>query len=98
MCYENAIPQKCLIHNNFITLYCENEYKLLCVNCIYSTAIHKEHRVIPSNNSIANVARDNEENLMILEEELERMKHVTDEMRRNRKTLDDEFRLIMQQV
>jgi hypothetical protein len=47
-------------------LYCENEFKLLCVNCIYSSAVHKDHRVVPSKNSIANIARDNQDNLRIL--------------------------------
>jgi hypothetical protein len=40
------------------------------VNCIYGSAIHKDHRVIPSKNSIANIAKDNEDNLRTLEEEL----------------------------
>jgi hypothetical protein len=92
------MPQKCLTHNNFITLYCENEFKLLCVNCIYGSAIHKDHRVIPSKNSLQSISRDNEDNLKILEEELDRIKHVDVEMRQNRKVLEEEFKLIIKQV
>ena len=57
--YDNELPQKCFIHNNFITLYCENEFKLLCVNCLYGSALHKDHRVVPSKNSLPNIQRDN---------------------------------------
>ena len=62
---------------------------MLCVNCIYGSAIHKDHRVIPSKNSVGNIAKDNEDNLRILDEELERIKYVDVEMRKNKKTLDD---------
>ena len=62
---------------------------MLCVNCIYGSAIHKDHRVIPSKNSVVNIAKDNEDNLRILDEELERIKYVDVEMRKNKKTLDD---------
>lgn len=98
MSYENELPQKCLVHNNFVTLYCENEFKLLCVNCIYGSAVHKDHRVIPSKNSIGNIARDNEDNLRILDEELERIKHVDVEMKKNKKVLDDEYKIIIKQI
>lgn len=68
------------------------------MNCIYGSAVHKEHRVIPSKNSIQSISRDNEDNLKILEEELERIKHVDVEMKKNKKVLDDEYKLIMKQI
>jgi hypothetical protein len=71
---------------------------LLCVNCIYGTAIHKDHRVIPSKNSIPNIARDNEDNLKVLEEELDRIKHIDVEMKKNKKVLEDEFKQILKQI
>jgi len=45
--------------------------------------------VIPSKNSTGNIARDNEDNLRILDEELERIKHVDNEMKKNKRILDD---------
>lgn len=65
--FENELPQRCLTHNDYIALYCENEYKLLCVHCIYASARHKEHRVVPTRNSISNIARDNVDNIRVLE-------------------------------
>lgn len=86
--YQNELPQKCLLHSNFVTLYCENEQKLLCVNCIYNSAAHKEHRVVPSKNSINNVSRDNEENMKVLDEEIERIKYAEQELKNNRRKLE----------
>jgi len=42
----------------------------------HGSAIHKDLRVVPSKNSIPCVTRDHEDGLRILEEELERIKHV----------------------
>lgn len=58
------------------------------MNCIYGSAIHKDHRVIPSKNSVRSIAKDNEDNLRILDEELERIKYIDVEMRKNKKTLE----------
>ena len=62
-CYENDLPQKCLKHLNFITLYCADERKLLCVNCLYGSTVHKDHSVTPSNQSQPQIKRDNDENM-----------------------------------
>lgn len=59
-CYNNQIPQKCLKHLNFITLYCSDEKKLLCVNCLYGSTTHKDHEVFPSNSKQADIKRQNE--------------------------------------
>ncbi len=47
---------------------------------------------------MGNIAKDNEDNLRILDEELERIKYVDVEMRKNKKTLDDEYNLILKQI
>jgi hypothetical protein len=47
---------------------------------------------------VGNIAKDNEDNLRILDEELERIKYVDVEMRKNKKTLDDEYNLILKQI
>jgi len=60
--------------------------------------VHKDHRVIPSKNSIVNIARDNEDNMRVLEEELERIKHVDVEMKKNKRVLDDEYKIILKQI
>lgn len=62
-CYQHEMPQKCLKHLNFITLYCNDEHKLLCVNCLYGSTAHKNHSVTPSNSSLNEIKRDNEKNL-----------------------------------
>ena len=51
-----------MLHNNFVTLYCEDEQKLLCVNCIYSTVKHQSHRVMPIKNAFDNIQQDNRVN------------------------------------
>lgn len=50
--YETSIfmsktPQRCLQHNNVITLYCINDKKPLCVHCMYQVFSHKKHEVVP---------------------------------------------------
>jgi hypothetical protein len=42
-------PQRCLQHNNVITLYCFNEHRPLCVTCMYQNNSHKKHKVMPIN-------------------------------------------------
>lgn len=42
-------PQRCLHHNNIITLYCSNDHKPLCVTCMYQNTAHKKHKVMPIN-------------------------------------------------
>ena len=45
--YEaNSLP-KCIIHKNIITMYCKNDHKPLCANCLYSNQSHKKHHVLP---------------------------------------------------
>ena len=57
--YQNSVPQRCLEHNNFLTLYCENEQKMLCVNCIYGNTLHRMHTVTPIKNVFEKVIEDN---------------------------------------
>lgn len=73
-CYENSLPQKCLKHLDYINLYCEHEHKLMCVNCLYGSAVHKNHTVTPSNKAIAQIRLDNEKNIREIEEEIEDIK------------------------
>lgn len=54
----NKMPQKCLQHNNNLTLYCENDQKPLCASCMYQNQIHKQHRVLPLNNCLDLLKRD----------------------------------------
>jgi hypothetical protein len=49
---------RCLVHNNFASLYCENEQKQLCVNCVYGNVQHKLHRVVPVKNVMSQIALD----------------------------------------
>lgn len=45
--------------------------------------------MLPSKNSIGNIASDNEGNLKTLEEELDKIKHVDVEIKNNKKVLDE---------
>jgi hypothetical protein len=56
--YANGAPLRCLIHNNFASLYCENEQKQLCVNCVYGNIQHKLHRVTPVKNVMQQIQLD----------------------------------------
>ena len=49
--HKSKSPQRCLQHNNVITLYCVNDAQTLCVTCMYQNNIHKKHKVIPLNRS-----------------------------------------------
>lgn len=42
---ENGMAQRCIIHNSPVSLYCVNEHKLVCVNCIYTDNKHKSHKM-----------------------------------------------------
>lgn len=42
-------PQRCLHHNNVITLYCVNDKRPLCAHCMYQVIAHGKHEVIPLN-------------------------------------------------
>lgn len=56
----NGLPQRCTIHNNTISLYCLNEKRLLCVNCVYGAHKHRTHRVNPIKDSMGEVEKDSE--------------------------------------
>jgi hypothetical protein len=43
----SGLPQRCMAHNNTISLFCLNEKRLLCVNCVYGPHKHRTHRVCP---------------------------------------------------
>jgi flagellar basal body-associated protein FliL len=47
------MPQRCLSHNAVITLFCSNDMKPLCVNCIHHSSSHKNHEIIPLHKATA---------------------------------------------
>lgn len=54
----NGLPQRCTIHNNTISLFCLNEKRLLCVNCVYGAHKHRTHRVCPVKDSMEEISKD----------------------------------------
>jgi hypothetical protein len=52
--------QRCLEHNNTMTLYCLNERRILCVNCLYGMSRHRSHKVFPLKDRMKDVLDDNE--------------------------------------
>jgi hypothetical protein len=45
--FQSKTPQRCLQHNNVITLYCINDKKPLCAHCMYQVGAHGKHEVVP---------------------------------------------------
>ena len=45
--FRSKTPQRCLQHNHVITLYCMNDKKPLCAQCMYQVVAHGGHEVIP---------------------------------------------------
>jgi hypothetical protein len=50
--------QRCLEHNNVITLYCTHDKKLLCVYCIYGVNKHRSHKLLPPFEHLDYIAKD----------------------------------------
>ena len=56
--FKNNLPQRCLKHNNVLTLYCEKDRVPLCVNCMYHGTEHKNHKVVPLKNASKSILTD----------------------------------------
>ena len=67
---SNKMSLRCLQHNNVLTLYCQTERKILCVNCTYNDTRHKMHKVYPLKNSLQYVNEDNEDLKELLKNDL----------------------------
>ena len=73
--YEGGQPQKCIKHiEDYISLYCQQEKKLMCVSCLYASTQHKNHNVVPLNTSWQSIEADNEESIIFLNDECEKLK------------------------
>lgn len=55
---EGGLPQRCLSHNSPVSLYCTNEHKLVCVNCVYAESKHKSHKIKPIEQSATDIDKD----------------------------------------
>ncbi len=64
---------RCLQHNNALSLYCLNERKILCVNCIYGAHKHRSHKIVPLKDCMDYVREDNQKLNFIMEEEIKKM-------------------------
>jgi hypothetical protein len=96
--HKNSQPQKCLKHLNFVTLYCTNEHKLLCVNCLYGSTAHKNHTVMPSNFSMAEIKKDNERKLKELCEEIENVRNAETMVNENHKIIVSHSSSILHEI
>lgn len=97
--FEGKEPQKCIRHlDDFISLYCQQEKKLMCVNCLYGSTQHKSHNVIPLNTCWQSVEADNEEYLMFLNEECEKLKKTENELQSNHKALEKQYGIIIKEM
>ena len=54
--------------------------------------------MVPSKNSINNIARDNDENMKVLDEEIERIKYAEQELKNNRRKLEQEYKNILKDL
>lgn len=60
MLESNMQTQRCLHHNNALSLYCLNERRILCVNCVYGLHRHRSHKVLPLKDSMEEIRTDNQ--------------------------------------
>ena len=68
-------PQKCLLHNNPLTLFCKHDNRPLCVTCAYQTNHHRQHTVVPLLKAVGRI----EANLKSYSERCERaVAHIED--------------------
>jgi hypothetical protein len=58
---KNNLPQKCLLHNNNLNLYCLTDKKPLCASCMYQNQGHKFHKIQPLAYCLNEVKRDCDE-------------------------------------
>lgn len=65
--------QRCLIHNNTLSLYCLNQRRVLCVNCIYGVHKHRTHKVLPLKDCMQEIQTDNKELKIIIDNQLRRL-------------------------
>ena len=97
-CYEHQLPQKCLKHLNFITLYCIDEHKLLCVNCLYGSTTHKHHSVKPSKDQVSLVKDDNENSIRALDDSIKEVRDAETKIYDNKKLIQSESSYILQEI
>ena len=58
--YEKSQPQKCIYHiDDYLTLYCKELCKLLCVNCLYGSTEYTKYNVVPISSSLDSIRDDN---------------------------------------
>jgi len=43
---DGVIDLRCIEHNSSIILYCQDDHKLVCSNCVFSTQNHKKHQIM----------------------------------------------------
>ncbi|KAL4476090.1 hypothetical protein ABPG74_009823 [Tetrahymena malaccensis] len=49
----------CCEHGEEISLFCNTERLLCCVQCVYQTQVHKKHNVVPIKQALQNLREDN---------------------------------------
>lgn len=52
----------------------------MCVNCLYGSTQHKNHKVSPLNTCWDSIEADNEESLIYLKDEFEKLKKTESEL------------------
>jgi hypothetical protein len=44
---KNSELQRCMLHNIIFSVYCTVCRKTLCASCMYTSTLHRKHRVVP---------------------------------------------------
>jgi nucleoside permease NupC len=44
---KNSELQRCMLHNIIFSVYCTVCRKVLCASCMYTSTLHRKHRVVP---------------------------------------------------
>lgn len=89
---SNLQSQRCLQHNNTLTLYCLNERRILCVNCLYGMHKHRSHKVIPLKDCLEEVREDNRQLKLIMDKEVQQLDYYKKVAEDNRIILENEMK------
>ena len=87
----NKLPQKCMVHSNNFTLYCEQDRKPLCASCMYQNNAHRAHRVNALNLAGDSLVKDAHRFELELQKTIDNLTGLVQHVNRGISRLDEEF-------
>eukprot|EP00825_Cyclidium_porcatum_P039072 TRINITY_DN465_c0_g1_i6.p1 TRINITY_DN465_c0_g1~~TRINITY_DN465_c0_g1_i6.p1 ORF type:complete len:454 (+),score=83.24 TRINITY_DN465_c0_g1_i6:129-1490(+) len=89
---------KCKVHNDFITLYCENDKSVLCVQCLFASEQHKGHSVGPIKMAVNHMRSDNEYFRSLIQEKVTKIDAALTKSVSNKQYLDKMYQQYNQTI